>query len=35
MPKDVHEEDKIYRAMMDMGEGADRWVFFTQGRELG
>ncbi|KAK0617777.1 hypothetical protein B0T17DRAFT_495739 [Bombardia bombarda] len=26
------EEDKIYRIMMDMRDGADRWVFFTQGR---
>ncbi|KAM7189216.1 Nucleotide-diphospho-sugar transferase [Rhypophila sp. PSN 637] len=26
------EEDRIYRIMMDMREGADRWVFFTMGR---
>jgi inositol phosphorylceramide mannosyltransferase catalytic subunit len=32
LPADVSEEDKIYRVMMDMGEGGARWVFFTQGR---
>lgn len=32
IPADAPEEDIIYRVMADMGEGADRWVFFTQGR---
>jgi inositol phosphorylceramide mannosyltransferase catalytic subunit len=32
MRADVSEENKVYRVMMGMDEGAARWVFFTQGR---
>lgn len=32
LPEQPSEEDKLYRIMMDMREGAARWVFFTQGR---
>ncbi|KAL2023569.1 hypothetical protein VTK56DRAFT_2177 [Thermocarpiscus australiensis] len=32
LPEEPREEDRIYRIMMDMREGAARWVFFTQGR---
>ncbi|KAK3938315.1 nucleotide-diphospho-sugar transferase [Diplogelasinospora grovesii] len=32
LPSEANEEDRLYRIMMDMRDGAARWVFFTQGR---